>query len=88
MEQLSDLKELHPVQTAEYAVAQGIDHEPAFNWWVSHVLKNRDIIIMQVKHRSARYLKRAHKWGLEVPQSVDDALAIDKKMGILFGWMQ
>eukprot|EP00804_Cyclotella_cryptica_P003089 CCRYP_006074-RA/>CCRYP_006074-RA protein AED:0.29 eAED:0.04 QI:0/0/0/0.75/0.33/0.5/4/0/1079 len=31
-EKLSDLKESHPVQTAEYAVAQGIDHEPAFNW--------------------------------------------------------
>eukprot|EP00804_Cyclotella_cryptica_P002927 CCRYP_013278-RA/>CCRYP_013278-RA protein AED:0.25 eAED:0.29 QI:0/0/0/1/1/1/2/0/233 len=31
-EKLSDLKESHPVQTAEYAAAQGIDHEPAFNW--------------------------------------------------------
>ena len=31
-EKLSGLKESHPVQTAEYAVAQGIDHKPAFNW--------------------------------------------------------
>eukprot|EP00804_Cyclotella_cryptica_P015125 CCRYP_000688-RA/>CCRYP_000688-RA protein AED:0.22 eAED:0.24 QI:0/0/0/0.8/1/1/5/0/1053 len=83
-EKLSDLKESHPVQTAEYAVAQGIDHEPAFNWWVPHVLKKRDSIIAQVKRRSARYLKRTHKWGLEVPQSVDDALAIDKKNGNTF----
>eukprot|EP00804_Cyclotella_cryptica_P021438 CCRYP_005781-RA/>CCRYP_005781-RA protein AED:0.29 eAED:0.29 QI:0/0/0/1/1/1/3/0/397 len=29
---LSDLNESHPVQTAEYAVAQGIDHKPSFNW--------------------------------------------------------
>ena len=83
-EKLSDLKESHPVQTAEYAVAQGIDHEPAFNWWVPHVLKKRDSIIAQVKRRSARYLKRTHKWGLEVPQSVDDALAIDKRKANTF----
>jgi len=83
-EKLSDLKESHPVQAAEYAVAQGIDHEPAFNWWVPHVLKKRDSIIAQVKRRSARYLKRTHKWGLEVPQSVDDALAIDKRNGNTF----
>ena len=41
-EKLSDLKESHPVQMAEFAVAQGIDHEPTFNGWVKHVLKKRD----------------------------------------------
>ena len=40
-EKLSKLKESHPVQTAEFAVAQGIDHEPAFDWWVKHVLKKK-----------------------------------------------
>ena len=38
-EKLSELKESHLVQTAEFTVAQGIDHEPASNWWVKHVLK-------------------------------------------------
>jgi hypothetical protein len=33
-ENLADLKESHPIETAEYAVTKGIDHEPAFNWWV------------------------------------------------------
>eukprot|EP00804_Cyclotella_cryptica_P014742 CCRYP_021053-RA/>CCRYP_021053-RA protein AED:0.33 eAED:0.33 QI:0/0/0/1/0.33/0.25/4/0/339 len=79
-EKLSDLKESHPVQTAEYAVAQGIDHEPAFNWWVPCVPKKRD----SISQPSARYLKRTHKWGLEVPQLVDDALAIDKRSGNTF----
>ena len=37
-EKLSKLKESHPVQTAEFAVMQVIDHEPTFNWWVKHVL--------------------------------------------------
>ena len=37
-EKLSDLKESHPLQTADFAVAHGINHEHAFNWWVKHVL--------------------------------------------------
>jgi hypothetical protein len=48
-ENLADLKESHPLETAEYAVTQGIDHEPAFNWWVPHVLKKRDQIISLVR---------------------------------------
>jgi hypothetical protein len=31
---LADLKESYPIETAEYAIILGIDHEPAFNWWV------------------------------------------------------
>ena len=42
---LKNLNELNHVQTAEYAVAQGIDHEPGFNWWVGAVLKKRERII-------------------------------------------
>jgi hypothetical protein len=38
-ENLSDLKESHPIETSKYAKITGVDHEPAFNWWVPHVLK-------------------------------------------------
>jgi hypothetical protein len=38
-EKLSDLKEYYPVEVAEFAKAQDIDHEPAFAWWVPFVLK-------------------------------------------------
>jgi hypothetical protein len=31
-ENFADLKESHPLKTAEYAMTQGIDYEPAFNW--------------------------------------------------------
>ncbi len=41
-ESLVDLKESHSIETAEYAVTRGLDHEPAYNWWVPHVLKKRD----------------------------------------------
>jgi hypothetical protein len=49
-ENLADLKDSHPLETAEYAVTQGINHEPAFNWWVPHVLKKCDRIISGVVH--------------------------------------
>ena len=39
-EKLSKLKDSHPVQKAEFAIAQKTDHEPAFSWWVKHVLQN------------------------------------------------
>ncbi len=38
-----------PPKVAEYAVTQGIENEPAFNWWVTFVLKKRERIIKAVK---------------------------------------
>jgi hypothetical protein len=62
-------------------VTQGIDHKPAFSWWVPHVLKKRDRIIFLVCKRTTRYLKRTHKFGIEVPKTVKEALALDRKNG-------
>ena len=36
---LADMKEVHPVETAEYARARGISKEPAFAWWVPYTLR-------------------------------------------------
>jgi hypothetical protein len=83
-ENLSDLKESHPIKTAEYAKIIGVDHEPAFNWWVPHILKKRDRIISLVKKRNPRFLKRTHKFGIEVPKTIKDALEIDRRNGNAF----
>ena len=61
---LVDIKEAYPVQLAEYAVANGMDHEPAFNWWVKKSLKRKDRIIGKVK---SRYWKNTHKFGIWIP---------------------
>ncbi len=66
---------------AEYAITQGIDHEPVFNWWVSQVLWLRKCIISLVKKWKKRYLKKNLKFGIKVPTSVDHAFAIDKQNG-------
>ena len=65
-DKLSELKESHPEQTAKFAVAQGIDHEPAFNWLINHVLKKRDRIIASIRKRQTQYLKKSHKFGIEL----------------------
>eukprot|EP01082_Thalassiosira_pseudonana_P015427 g13704.t1 g13704 contig9:237785-238624(-) len=65
----------------EYAVAQGIAHEPAFNWWVTHVLRKRDRIVAAVKKRNVRYLKKTHKFGIELPKSVAEAYELDRRNG-------
>ena len=78
---LKDLKESYPLEVAEYAVAQGIDDDPAFNWWVSFVLKKRERIIKAVKGRQAKYLKKNFKFGIEVPRTVREAYELDKKNG-------
>ena len=44
-ERLADLKRSNPIEVAEYAVANLIDQEPAFSWWVYHTLKVRKRII-------------------------------------------
>ena len=75
------MKESHPVQKAEFAVTQGIHHEPAFNWCVEHVLKKRDRIIARIRKWQARYLKRSHKIGIECPKTVEQTLILDAKNG-------
>ena len=76
---LSDLKESHHIESDEYAISQVIDGEPDFNWWVPHVIKNRAHKIYLVKKRSARYLMKNHKFGVELPKSAKHALELDKK---------
>ncbi len=80
-ESLADLKECHPIEIAEYAVTKGLVYEPAFNWWVPHVLKKCDQIISQVRKWTTRYLKRTHKFGIKIPKTVKEALALDCKNG-------
>jgi hypothetical protein len=70
-----------PHSVAEYAVAQGIGNDPAFIWWVRAVLRKRGHIIALVKKWSTRFLKKTHKFGIELPRSVAEAYALDKKNG-------
>ena len=77
-EKLSDMKDSYPIEVAEYAVAHGIEKKPAFAWWVPYTLKKRKAIIKQVR---ARFVKRTHKFGIEIPSDYNNAVELDKKNG-------
>ena len=75
---LKDIKESYPVQLAEYVIANDIQDEPAFKWWVKDVLRKRDRIISKVK---SKYWRTTHKFGIEIPKSAAEAYAIDRRTG-------
>jgi hypothetical protein len=55
---LVELKESNPVELAEYAIANRLQEEPAFKWWVSLVLCKRNRIIGKIKSRYWSTMKR------------------------------
>ena len=75
---LSKLKESNPIKVVEYAVANRIQDEPAFVWWVPHILRKRTRIINKVK---SCYWRATEKFGIELPHSVQEAYEIDQRNG-------
>jgi hypothetical protein len=71
---LHNQKESHPIQVAEYAVANKI----------ANVLHKHDHMICAY---NTRYFKRTHMFGIEIPKSVEEALEIDRKTGTDF-WLK
>ena len=45
------------------------------------MLKKRDRIITSIRKWQTRYLKKSHKFGIELPKTVEEACAIDAKNG-------
>ncbi len=79
---LKDLKESNPIEVAEYAVANKIAEEPAFAWWVRDVLRKRNRIIMKAK---TRYWAKTHKFGIELPKSVNVPWRLMLERGLTSG---
>ena len=75
-ERLADLKESYPIEVAEYAVARGLEKEPAFAWWVTQILAKRNRVIASV---NKRYHKRNHKFGIKVPRHCNEAVKFDEE---------
>ena len=80
---LKDLKESYPMQAAEYDVVAKIAMEPAFAWWVPHMLKKRNRIISKVK---SKYWLRTHKFGIRIPKSVEEVKHFDQENGDTLWW--
>ena len=80
---LKDMKESCPVQVAEYAILSHISMEPAFSWWVPHVLKKRNWIISKVK---SKYWLRTHKIRIRIPKTIGEACQLDRENGDNLWW--
>ena len=46
---LKDMKNGYPVQTAQYAIKNKLEDEPAFKWWVNYAMRKADRIISKLK---------------------------------------
>ena len=77
---LSVAKQSYPIQIAEFAIANKLDNEPAFKWWVKHTMKKRDRIISKI-NTSHYHRKGKMKFGITVPGTVEEALSLDQKNG-------
>ena len=81
---LKDMKQSYPIQVAEYSIANRIDDEAAFVWWVLDLLKKRDRVL--VAKVESKYWQRTHKYGIQIPKSVEEAFANDKANGNTLWW--
>ena len=62
---LKDVKDSNPVELAEYAVANKLQEEPAFKWWVNFTLRKRHRFINKLK---SKYWRTTHKFGVRLPK--------------------
>jgi hypothetical protein len=80
---MKDVKNSYPVQLAGYATQRRIAGEPAFAWWIRHVLNKKNRIIAKLK---TKYWARTHKFGVKIPKSVAEAKAFEQENGDTLWW--
>ncbi|MEM7375799.1 MAG: hypothetical protein AAF587_44825, partial [Bacteroidota bacterium] len=75
---LKDLKDSYPIELAQYARDNDLMEEPVFAWWAPWTLKKATRIIAKIK---SKYWQRTHKYGIEIPKTINDAKRIDHSNG-------
>jgi hypothetical protein len=59
--ELKTMKESNAVEVAEYALANQISHEPAFDWSVHDVIRRKKRLI---KLSQTRFIRPQYKYGI------------------------
>ena len=83
---LKDARLSHPVLVAEYAIANRIDDEPAFAWWVHDVLKKRDRIIGSEGEVQVLATNKHTNLASRSPTQSKKRYRLIKRMEIIYGW--
>ena len=65
---LTDLKEPNTVEVAEFTKTSVKYSDYSFCWWVTHVVRKRDVITSMV---TSSMWKTTHKCGIDVPTDVE-----------------
>ena len=73
--QHKDVKYLNPVQMAELAVENCILEEPAFVWWINHVLRKQYRITLKTY---SKYCQKTNKYGVLIPKTVKQSIQLYK----------
>ena len=73
---LSLVKSSNPVDLTECIESNNFSNEPASNWWVRQTLAKRNRIITRIKTKNN---KVKIKFGVRVPQMVEEAIGLDRK---------
>ena len=71
-----DMKNGYLIETAQYAVLNQLQDEPAFTWCVPYVNRKKKRIVGKLK---SKYWERTHKYGVKIPKSVKEVYAIDSE---------
>jgi hypothetical protein len=79
--ELKTMKESNAVGVAEYALANQISHEAAFDWWVNDVICRKKPLI---KVSQTRFLRPQYKYGICVPRNIEEAIKFDLENGNKF----
>jgi hypothetical protein len=72
------MKELFPIQVAEFVVNRGLQQEAAFSWWVKDTLARKNSIVKAMK---SRYVRKTHKYGIRLPKDIKEAYELDRESG-------
>lgn len=72
---LHKMKNSYPLETADFVNNNKLMAEPAFQWWVPHVLQKCDCIVSKIGKK--KYWSCTHKYGIELTN--DDTVPIGYK---------
>ena len=76
---MKEVKSSNPLELAEYAIANKINDEPAFSWWIPTVLRTRKRMISRLK--THHKIRKRSKFGIIVPETLEEARELDLANG-------
>ena len=76
---MKKIKSSNLLELAEYAIANKINDEPAFSWWIPTVLRTRKRMISRLK--THHKIRKRSKFGIIVPKTLEEARELDLANG-------